>query len=199
MFGSATDVGSGIVTDARGHLRPQNFVSQSPPSGGDNCDVGTFELDAVNLLLTVNDSADPILRGSGAANLVYSVALTNAGAEAATGIAVNVAVPAPTGVSEVVVTPSSGSWDGGSDSWTLASLAPGANAVLTVVLTVDVTTAPGTNVLTLTATATALDQSQGSGVLPTAQEQTSVVTAAIFSDGFESGGVVWSLFQPISP
>ncbi len=96
------------------------------------------------------DNARPIE----GASVRYTITLTNAGPQAATGIQVTDLLP--TGVTFVSATPSVGSYDSTTGLWTVGGLAQGGTAML--VLTVTVNTGTTANTITDTATVTHADQ-----------------------------------------
>lgn len=184
---------AGTEVDARGAVRPFDVAAVPNAAGGDGCDIGAFELDGalatVHLGLSVAESVDPVAGGSGAGNLVYTVALASLGSAAANGISVAVTLPLPTGVTLDTVTPSTGSWDGA--AWTLPSLPSGGQATLTATLTAGFATSGGPDVLSLAAAVSAA--SGHSGELAADVERTSV-NEGVFYGTFESGDTsLWSL------
>lgn len=184
---------AGTEIDTRGAVRPFDVAGVPNAPGGDGCDIGAFELDgalaAVHLGLSVAESIDPVASGTGAGNLVYTVSLASLGSATATGIAVAVVLPLPTGVTLDSVTPSVGSWDGA--TWTVSALPSGAHATLTFVLTVGFGTAGAPDALSLSAAVTAA--TGHSGEFATDVETTSVIEG-VFFDGFESGDTfAWSI------
>lgn len=184
---------SGTEIDARGAVRPVDVAGVPDAPGGDGCDIGAFEregaLASVHLGLGVADSADPVVSGWSAGNLVYTVALASLGSATASGIDVAVSLPLPTGVTLDSVTPSTGSWDG--STWTVPSLASGAQATAAFVLTAGFATAGGSEVLSLSSAVTAA--TAHSGELASDIETTSVIEG-VFFDGFESQDTLaWSV------
>lgn len=183
---------AGTETDARGAVRPFDIAAVANAPGGDGCDIGAFERDgqlaAVHLGLSVADSIDPVASGSGAGNLLYSVALSSLGSATADGVVVAAPLSLPPGVSAVSVTASLGSWNGG--TWTVGSLPSGATAELTFLLTVGFGTAGGTDMLSLSAAVTAATGHDGEFAADV--ERTSVVEG-VFYGTFESGDTsLWS-------
>ncbi len=183
---------AGTELDGRGAVRPLDLAGVPNAAGGDGCDIGAFEFDGalatVHLGLNVAESGDPVYGGTGAGNLVYTLALASLGSAAAEGIAVAVALPLPAGVTLDSATPSSGSWDGA--TWTVSSLPSGGRATLTFVLTVGLGTTGGAEVLSLSAVVTA---ATGHGGEFAADVESTSVREAVLHDGFESGDTAaWS-------
>ena len=107
--------------------------------------------------MTKGESIDPVLAGSGAGNLTYTVTVTNNGPSYASGVVVGEDLTLPAGVTVDSVTPSQGTFttttapDG---TWTVGGLANGASATLTVVLTAGLSTPAGVDLISNTATVT---------------------------------------------
>jgi hypothetical protein len=179
---------SGITTDARGYPRPRDVIGEANAASSDGCDIGAKELDANDYLaVDVAESVDPVIPGSGAGNLTYTVTLSNIGF-GATNVVISVPLPTLTGVSEVSVTPSFGSWNGSADTWTVPDIgAAHPSATLIVVLTVGANAPSGTDVITLAATATHIDQVDDGGLRPGDSESTTVRGKLIFASSFEAG------------
>ncbi len=175
-------------TDQRGVTRPQ----------GTACDIGAYEVLAVDMGVSKGASSDVVTAGSGAGNLVYTVTVTNNGPNDATGFAVSESLTLPVGVTVDSLTPSAGSVSGASPSytWTIGSLANGESATLTVALTVGAGTPPGTDMISDTASVAAVDQPESNAANDSATEATSVIaptsvtaTKAV-SGSFAPGGTV---------
>jgi uncharacterized repeat protein (TIGR01451 family) len=113
--------------------------------------VNTAITRVVDIVMSKAESIDPVVAGSGANNLVYTVTARNAGPSDVTNLVVNDAITVPAGVSVGTVTASSGSWT--SPNWTV-SLAAGASATLTVPITASLNAAEGTDVISDTAKVT---------------------------------------------
>ena len=101
-------------------------------------------LSSADLSITKSDSPDPVTAG---ATLTYTLTVTNNGPSDATGVIVT--DPLPAGITLVSATASPGSC-GGAVSCNLGTLASGASATITIVVTVDAAMPCGT-VLTNTA------------------------------------------------
>ncbi|MEM7052630.1 MAG: hypothetical protein AAF604_23405 [Acidobacteriota bacterium] len=129
----------------------------------------TRELD---LAVTVTESVDPAVAGSGTGNLVYTVTVTNLGPVDAAGVTLDNALTLPTGVTADSQTPSAGTFNG--TTWTLGGLAASASETLTVTLTVAESTAVGTDIIANTATITAVDETDTNDSNDSASEATSV-------------------------
>lgn len=110
----------------------------------------------IDLVVTKMESIDPVIAGSGSGNLTHTVTVTNNSADTATGVALSEVLTLPAGVGVSSITPSQGSFT--DPTWSVGSLAPGAFASLTVVLTVDAGAAAGSDVICDTAAITAADQ-----------------------------------------
>ena len=142
-------------------------------TGDDSASVATTIEAAVDLVLGVTESIDPVVGGSGPGNLTYVVTATNQGPADASGVIINNALVLPSGVSIDSVTPSAGSFSG--SSWNLGALAANANATLTVTLTVDGTAAAGTDVVSNTASVASADQNLVNTGDDSASEATSIL------------------------
>ena len=142
-------------------------------TGDDSASVATTIEAAVDLVLAVSESIDPVVGGSGPGNLTYLVTVTNQGPAGATGAVISNVLVLPSGVSVDSVTPSAGSFSG--SSWNLGSLAANANATLSVVLTVDGSAAAGTDVISNTASVATVDQQLVNTGDDSASEATSIL------------------------
>ena len=152
---------TGTSVSNQGTLSGANFasvVTDDPDDGTSSADPTLTSLSFVDLEVTKSESIDPVVAGSGPGNLTYVVTVTNVGTAMATGVALSEVLTLPAGVTIDSITPSAGT-SFSDPIWTVGGLAPSASATLTVVLTVDSSTAPGTDVIDNTATVTALDQS----------------------------------------
>ncbi len=136
-----------------------------------------------DLAVSKTSSAGSVAAGSGAGNLTYTVTITNSGPDDATGVTVSESLTLPSGVTVDSVTPSVGSISGSSPgyTWDLGTLANGGTATLTVTLTVDSTTTPGTDVISDTATVTAVNEDDTNDTNDSATEATSVTAPASVS------------------
>ena len=101
--------------------------------------------------------------------ITFTVTLTNAGPDAATGVQVTDLLPA--GLTFVSATPSQGSYVGASGAWTVGTIAVGASPTLQLTATV---TSSGTR--TNTATVSAGDQFDPNAANNTASTTVSTVT-----------------------
>lgn len=125
----------------------------SPPTIYAATQGGVFSLtQGVDLSLTLTESADPI--PAGGPNLIYQLGLENLGPSTATDVEITVNLTLPTGVTVHSVSPSAGSYAGG--SWTLPTLSSSTSETLAVELVVDVTTMPGADVIEAQATVAAV-------------------------------------------
>ncbi len=153
----------------------------------------TLQVVGVDLAVSKSESVPVVTAGSGPGNLTYTVTVTNNGPDTATGIALSEVLGLPAGVSVDSATPSQGSVSGTSPNytWTVGTLTNGASATLTVTLTVDSTTAPGTDVISDTATVTAVNETDTNGANDSATEATSVIApTSVTATKAVSGSVV---------
>ena len=141
-------------------------------SSNDTASESTSITIPVDLAVSVLESIDPVVAGSGAGNLVHTVTVMNNGLREATGVTLSNTLALPTGVLVESQVPSNGSFSG--TSWTLGALAAGASATLTVTLTVGPSADVGTDVITNTATVTAVNETDIEASNDTATESTSV-------------------------
>ena len=182
------------ATDGRGLSRPQDLATTDADDG---CDAGAYELALADAALAIAESADPVTAGSGTGNLVYVVTLSNAGGAELTGAEVGIALDLPAGTTVASLDPGTGSWDAGTSTWGVHSVPAGGQAQLTLTLTVGADTLGGADAVGCAATLDALDQPQGITSNDAATEATTVISSAIFSDGFESAGFgAWSTTVP---
>jgi uncharacterized repeat protein (TIGR01451 family) len=145
----------------------------------------------VDIGLEKTESSDPVIAGSGPANLTYSVTATNVGGLPATGVGVLETLNLPSGVTVDSVTPSGSTTVTGatpSYTWTIGSLAAGASETLTVIVTVGAGTSPGIDIISDTATVTVVNELDGNPANDSVTESTSVsaptnVTATKTVDG----------------
>lgn len=182
----------GSEVDVRGAVRPHDLAGVPNAPGGDGCDIGALEdgatLADVHVGLSISDSVDPVVSGTGAGNLEYTIGLANLGSATSTGVVVAAALPLPSGVTLDSVEASAGSWDG--TAWTIPTLASGASASLTFVLTIGFDTSGGPDVLAISAEVTAAAGHEGE--FESDAESTSVIEG-VFFDGFESSDTsAWS-------
>ena len=199
------DVGGGLVLHNGQPMRIEAVIGEKPPIGARYIHIlppggpmelvdaagnptGIFLIDAehdtgfveVDLEVSVTESLDPVVAGSGAGNLVYVVTVTNNGPSDATGVTISEDLTLPAGVTRDSVVASAGTFadttapDG---TWTL-DLAAGASETLTVTLTVDASTTGGTDVISNTAVVTALNEVDTNSGNNSATEATSVIAAS---------------------
>lgn len=121
-------------------------------STNDTTEVATSIAREVDIELTASDNPDPVVAGSGTGNLVHVLTVDNNGPSDASGVSVAVVPTLPAGVSVVSIVPSVGGYAPG--TWTVGDLAAGASATLTITLTVALTAAEGTDVISAQGTAT---------------------------------------------
>ena len=95
-------------------------------AGGFQTISGTVDLEGAvdaDLAVTKTESADPVVAGSGAGNLVYLITLTNNGPLDATGVELTEILVLPDGVSVLSITPSQGTY--ADPVWSVGDLARG--------------------------------------------------------------------------
>ncbi len=109
-----------------------------------------------DLVLTVVDSPDPVVAGSGAGNLTHTVSLSRSGSSDSDGVAVDIVPTLPAGVTIDSAVPTTGSWAG--TTWTVGDVPASANGAigdLVITLTVDDTAAECTGCVSASGTASA--------------------------------------------
>jgi uncharacterized repeat protein (TIGR01451 family) len=154
LGGSGTDVAAGIALDSSqniyivGTTGSSDFPTVDPlqPATGGQRDVFIAKLRAApELEVTITDSPDPVNFGS---NLTYTITVKNNGEVAATGVTLTDTLPA--GAALVSANSTAGACSGTTSiNCGLGTMAPGATATVTVVVT-----APAVRTITNTATAT---------------------------------------------
>ncbi len=112
--------------------------------GDDTATEMTTVTRAVDLIVDVAESADPVVAGSGAGNVVHTVTVTNAGPSMATGVVLSEILTLPAGASLDSATPSQGGY--AVPAWTVGELPVGASATLTMVVTASADAADGSTV-----------------------------------------------------
>src|SRR5207249_8734927 len=135
----------------------------------------TSVLRQIDLKVTKTESIDPVVAGSGNDNLVYVVTVKNQGFSDASGVQLSETLTLPAGVTVDTITPSAGTFDGGTNTWTVGTLASGASETLTVKLTVGSSTAAGSDVISDTAMVTTVNETDTDGSNDQATESTSVI------------------------
>ncbi|MEO8275582.1 MAG: GEVED domain-containing protein [Thermoanaerobaculia bacterium] len=121
---------------ARGTLANTATVGSATadPVNGNNSATDSDTLTPqVDLAVAKVESIDPVIAGSGAGNLTYTITLSNAGPSTATAVTLSEAMTLPAGVTLLSVTPSQGTF--AAPTWSAGTLAPSSSATLTVVLT----------------------------------------------------------------
>ncbi|WP_436792765.1 LPXTG cell wall anchor domain-containing protein [Actinospongicola halichondriae] len=159
----AAVVNSATITASVTDPDPSNNASDDSSDPAPEADLG----------VSVTESADPVTAGD-AAGLTYTVTVTNGGPSTAPGTTVEIDLTLPTGVTEGTAVASLGTYAG--STWTVGALAPDATATLEVPLTVDDTTAAGTDVIEIAATVSS-DADDADGTNDEASEATSVEAA----------------------
>ena len=168
--GSSTAAGADVISNTA------TFTATDTNSANNSDTEATSVIHTVDLAVSVSESVDPVVAGSGVGNLTYVVTVANVGSNLATGVVVNdVLSSLPTGVSLVSATASTGLGTFISPTWTVGSLAAGASATLTFVLTVDGTAAAGLNAISNTATLSAVSPADTNSTNNSDTEATSVI------------------------
>lgn len=126
----------------------------------------------VDLQVSISESIDPVVAGSGTGNLVYTVTVTNNGPGEASGVILESTLTLPSGVAAESQVPSAGSFS--DPTWTLGTLAAGTSETLTVTLTVDSSAASGIDVITNAVAVTAVNEPDADASNDTASETTSI-------------------------
>ncbi|MEM1248194.1 MAG: hypothetical protein AAGK22_17605 [Acidobacteriota bacterium] len=129
-----------------------------------------------DLSIEVLESADPVIAGSGSANLTYTVTLRNAGPDTATDVRVEVLVRDLPGISSTLLTPSTGRIFG-TRFWDVPSIGPGGSETIVAEVTVSSSAAPGTNVITGVAKVTATAVTDPDNTNDLVEFETSIVSA----------------------
>lgn len=194
-YGDATTQDVALSATSSGYFwgvtAPEGIVSvHFGLAGGGTTENGSFLIDnlriaaapgasgAADLSLSQTESADPVTAGSGTGNLTYVVTVTNQGPDGATGVVIDEDLTLPSGVTVQSITPSVGSWadttapDG---DWTVGSLANGASATLTIVLTAGAAAAPGTDVVRSRASVQGSNQTDSDSGDNAVETRTSVI------------------------
>ncbi len=160
---------------------PDNAVSSYTYTTGAitaDCTVtAVFSINQADLAVSKTQSTTTVTAGGGAGNLTYVVTVTNNGPNDATDVTLSEALTLPAGASVDSTTASVGSVAGTSPNytWNLGSLANGASATLTVVITAGASTPPGTDIISDTAAVTHADQPDPDSENDSATKSTSVI------------------------
>lgn len=133
----------------------------------------------IDLQVTVAESTDPVVAGSGADNLVYTVTVKNNGPSNASGVEVMETLSLPGGVTPGTRIPSVGSFL--APTWTLGDLTAGSQETLMIPLTVSGSAAAGTDVITAAAQVSAAAESDSNSMNDSASESSSVGTTYALS------------------
>jgi uncharacterized repeat protein (TIGR01451 family) len=160
------------AVDQRGFARPFDGDGDGTPT----CDIGAYELSIPppaaadqSLAKTVDNPAPNV-----GDTITFTLTLTNAGPDGATGVAVTDLLPAGY---TYVGDSGSGSYDSGTGLWTVGTLGVGSSASLAITATVDAT-GPYTNTAEITA-ANEIDpdSTPGNGIGNGEDDEASVATA----------------------
>ncbi|MBK1790297.1 DUF11 domain-containing protein [Persicirhabdus sediminis] len=127
---------------------------------------------SIDLLVSVVDSADPVIAGSGSENLTYTVTVTNQGPSEATNIALSLAESLPVGVNAGAKIASQGAVVG--SSWNVGSLASSASATLQLKFTVSESAEQAVEAISLQAAVTSVSEVDGDDTNDSATENTSI-------------------------
>ncbi len=177
---TATASAAGSYTNGQSTcaVDPSDVVSESDETNNQcNTDTVVVGASGVDLGVTITESADPVLAGSGTGNLVYTVTVTNHGTAGATGVVLDGVPTRPTGVTVDGLVVSAGTRSG--RTWTLGSLAAGASETFTATMTVDASAAGGTDVVGLMMAVTSLDQTDAHAANDAASVATSIQVTGI--------------------
>lgn len=136
----------------------------------------TTVIRTVDIQLSKSDSTDPVIAGSAANNLIYTVTAFNGGDSNASGVTVSdqLLTALPTGISlENVVGSNGTTFDSGSGIWTIGDLPAGASRTLEVTLTVGSNTSVAN--LTNTVQVASVNESDADPSNDSATEPTAIV------------------------
>jgi uncharacterized repeat protein (TIGR01451 family) len=134
---SASD--SLVITNAAS-LATVNEIEVDAITGNDTATETTNVDRSVDIVVAKVENADPIIAGSGAGNLIYTITATNDGPSDASGITLGdtgiITANLPAGVTLVSAIGSGSTlFNATTGVWTIGSLAPGATATLVATLT----------------------------------------------------------------
>ncbi|MEM1335894.1 MAG: DUF11 domain-containing protein, partial [Actinomycetota bacterium] len=141
-------------------------------SSDDAASESTSIASEVDLSVSVTESIDPVVAGSGSGNLVYTVTVSNDGPSLATGVELENSLTLPADVTEDSQVPSAGTFS--DPIWTLGTLAPGASETLTVTLTAGASAVEGSDVIANAAAITAVNESDTDDSNDSAAESSSI-------------------------
>ncbi len=181
--GSTKDVSLAIVDDSISEGDETVQLGLTTPSAG------ALTVDSTKHTVTIADNdvdmhvkvAGPgaaVTAGSGADNLVFTVTVNNSGLTAATNVKLDELFTLPSGVTFSKSTATAGTFSG--STWTIPSLAPGADETLTLKFTADHSTANNAAV-TVQSTATSADQTLVNTGDDSDSQQSSVTRASDIS------------------
>ena len=115
----------------------------------------------VDFNLAINGAPNPVVAGSGAGNLIYTLTLKNNGPSDASGIQVLNTQSFPSGVTLLNATPGAGTFfNAGTGVWSIANVSSGTSATLTLTDTVDAMTVSGLNVMSDAASVPACNETR---------------------------------------
>lgn len=154
------------------------LIAATPADQADSDCTLLFEPIEADLELTLTESIDPVVAGSGADNLTYVFTATNNGPDDATGtVTVVTSFTRPPGVTLTGFVESQGTLAG--DNWTIGPIANGVSETLTVFYTVDATAQEGTDVITIDAVLSG-NETDPDPLNNTASIATSIIREATF-------------------
>ena len=160
-----------VLPDFRGSLSNVTSVSTSDAgmNEADTTNNTATETTAVNasvdLAITKTDSVDPVIAGNA---LTYTLTVTNNGPSTATGVTVSDVLPTGVTFTSAVASQGSAANNSGTVTATLGTIAPGANATVTIVVNVDEATRTAlSNTATVTSTETDSNTANNSVTEPT--------------------------------
>ncbi|GAB5403266.1 MAG: SdrD B-like domain-containing protein [Aureliella sp.] len=120
---------------------------------------------SVDLAITKTDSTDPVIAGNA---LTYTLTVTNNGPSTATGVTVSDVLPAGVTFTSTSSSQGSSANSGGTVTASLGTIAPGANATVTIVVDVDEATRTSlSNTATVTSTETDSNTANNTATEPT--------------------------------
>ena len=154
------------------------LIAATPADQADSDCTLLFEPIEADLELTLTESIDPVVAGSGADNLTYVFTATNNGPDDATGtVTVVTSFVRPPGVNITGFDASQGSLV--INDWTIGPIANGVSETLTVFYTVDATAQEGTDVITIDAVLSG-NETDPEPLNNTASIATSIIREATF-------------------
>ncbi|MEZ6126652.1 MAG: SdrD B-like domain-containing protein [Planctomycetaceae bacterium] len=139
-------VGASAASGTTTNTATVSAVTETDSNPANNTDSEDTTIQrVVDIVVAKADSDDPVIPGSGAGNLSYTITATNNGPSDATGVQVTDAflTALPAGFSFVSAS-GDGTFNSTTGIWNIGNLASGASVAMTAVLTVGATAASGT-------------------------------------------------------